>query len=77
MPALVNTHGLSSSPVLAGNRVIQVLGSDSGSEVLVYDRGSGKKKLWRDKLVGVTYSTPAVIHDAQVIVVSTGEVVSV
>lgn len=75
MPALVNNHGMSSSPVLAGNRVIQVHGSDTGSEVLVYYRDSGKQ-VWRDTLAGVTYSTPTVTPDAQAIVVSTGEVVA-
>ncbi|MBL8231905.1 MAG: PQQ-binding-like beta-propeller repeat protein [Bryobacterales bacterium] len=72
--ALVNNHGMASSPVLAGNRVILVRGSDQGSEVFACNRDSGKP-VWRDNLAGVTYSTPAVTG-SQVFVVSTGEVVA-
>lgn len=75
LPALVNNHGMASSPVLTGDRVIQILGADTGSEVQVYSRASGKLA-WRDTLVGVTYATPAITQDAKVIVVSTGEVVA-
>lgn len=73
--ALANNHGMGSSPVLADDRVLQVLGSDTGSEVLVLHRDSGRE-LWRDKLVGVTYSTPTVTPDGQAILLSTGEAVS-
>jgi outer membrane protein assembly factor BamB len=75
MPALASNHGMASSLVLAGDLVVQVLGSDLGSEVLVYRRDSGKEA-WRDKLSGVTHCTPTVTSDAQVIVVSTGELVA-
>lgn len=75
LPALVNNHGMSSSPVLGGNMVVQVHASDMGSQVIGVRRESGKE-VWREKLFGVTYSTPAVTPDGQVIVVSTGEAVA-
>jgi outer membrane protein assembly factor BamB len=75
MPAVINNHGQASSPVLAGGLVVQVLGADAGSEVLVRRWDSGKE-VWKDKLSGVTYSTPAITPDGQVIILSTGEMVS-
>jgi len=72
---LVNNHGMASSPVLAGGRVVQVVGSDQGSQVLVLQRGSGKL-LWQQQMRAVTYATPAVTPDEQVLVLSTGELVS-
>ncbi len=75
LPPLVNNHGMASSPVIADRLVVQIHGSDTGSEVLVHRRDSGRQ-LWRDKLSGVTYSTPTVTPKGQVIVVSTGEVVA-
>jgi outer membrane protein assembly factor BamB len=75
MPPLVNNHGMASSPVLAAGLLVQIQGSDHGSEVLVYGRRSGKL-VWRDKLSGITYSTPVVTPDGRAIVVSTGELVA-
>ena len=75
LPALVNNHGMASSPVLFGNAIVQLHGSDTGSDVLVYERDSGRS-IWRDKLLGVTYSTPTVTLDRRVIVISTGEIVA-
>jgi outer membrane protein assembly factor BamB len=66
---------MASSPVLWGNFVVQLHGSDLGSDVLVYDRNSGKL-IWQNKLSGVTYSTPVVTPDRQVIAISTGELVA-
>ena len=66
---------MASSPVIAHDVVIQVHGSDTGSDVSVYRRDSGKR-VWRDKLSGVTYSTPIITRNGHAVVVSTGEVVA-
>jgi len=39
---LVNNHGMSSSPILTSGLVIQVLGGDTGSEILALDRHTGR-----------------------------------
>lgn len=75
MAPVANVHGRASSPVLSGEFVIQVSGSDMGSEVLAYRRSSGKH-VWSERLLGVTYSTPVIAPDAQVIVISTSELIS-
>jgi outer membrane protein assembly factor BamB len=76
---LVNNHGMSSSPILAGNLVIQVLGGDTGSSILALDRHTGRT-VWEASLAAVTYATPVILEKdgnaVAVVVVSTGEVVA-
>jgi outer membrane protein assembly factor BamB len=73
------THGMGSSPILAGKLVIQVLGADAGSSVLAVGRHTGERA-WEQKLTGATFSTPVLAKGqdgrAVVVVVSTGEAVA-
>jgi outer membrane protein assembly factor BamB len=75
---LGNNHGASSSPILAGDLVVQVLGGDTGSRVIALDRRAGKIR-WEAPLRAVTYSTPVVVtlngKPSSIVVVSTGEAV--
>jgi outer membrane protein assembly factor BamB len=76
---LINNHGMSSSPILAGGVVIQVLGGDTGSTVLALNRFTGRT-VWKASLSAVTYSTPVILEKggepSAVAIVSTGEVIA-
>jgi outer membrane protein assembly factor BamB len=60
-----NPFGIGSSPVLAGDRIIQVLDGETDSFMLAVDRNSGKT-LWRVERPDVArgYSTPALWEPA-------------
>jgi outer membrane protein assembly factor BamB len=71
-----NNLGSASSPILAGDLVIQVLAGDTASRVLAVDRKRGRKR-WEAPLHGMTYATPAMVplqgQAGTVVVLSTGE----
>lgn len=66
LPPFRSLHGISSSPVLAGNKVMLVVDQLTDSYIAAYDLDSGAQCWRNDRPNGVTggYSTPAVYEPA-------------
>jgi outer membrane protein assembly factor BamB len=61
--AFTNTHGLGSSPVLAGAALLVLVAQDKGGYLLAVDVASGKDRWRTEHTFGASWSSPTVVKN--------------